>query len=289
MSIKKYLEHFEDLSNKKILITGGTSGIGLSLTEQLLSKNATVVILARNMKKAEEVKNSLLEKYKNAQLSFIQYDQSDDQSVINAAKEVAEKHNDFYALVLNAGITQQKKPVKYVDGYPLTIKTNLIGLSLFLETLLPLLNEKHRFIFQGSLVAGWHLKKIKSYQDKNISFWQQYFISKAGVEALYYYYLEQHLNHEFLLVEPGISVTNIIREFPPVIRFLAKAFAVLFSNPVEKASLPALLAVSSTTKDGSYIIPRGFLDWRGYPKIKKFPPKRRRPFLVEMIKKAPSK
>lgn len=289
MSIKKYLERFEDLSNKKVLITGGTSGIGLSLTEQLLSKNATVVILARNMKKANEVKNSLLEKYKDAQLSFIQYDQSDDQSVINAAKEVAEKHNDFYALVLNAGITQQKKPVKYVDGYPLTIKTNLIGLSLFLETLLPLLNEKHRFIFQGSLVAGWHLKKIKSYKDKNISFWQQYFISKAGVEALYYYYLEQHLNHEFLLVEPGISVTNIIREFPPVIRFLAKAFAVLFSNPVEKASLPALLAVSSTTKDGSYIIPRGLLDWRGYPKIKKFPPKRRRSYLVKMIKKAPSK
>ncbi len=289
MSIKKYLERFEDLSNKKILITGGTSGIGLSLAEQLLSKNATVVILARNMKKAEEVKNSLLEKYKDAQLSFIQYDQSDDQSVIKAAKEVAEKHRDFYALVLNAGITQQKKPVKYVDGYPLTIKTNLIGLSLFLETLLPLLNEKHRFIFQGSLVAGWHLKKIKSYQDKNISFWQQYFISKAGVEALYYYYLEQHLDHEFLLVEPGISVTNIIREFPPVIRFLAKSFAVLFSNPVEKASLPALLAVSSTTKDGSYIIPRGLFDWRGYPKIKKFPPKRRRPFLVETIKKAPSK
>ena len=289
MSIKKYLERFEDLSNKKILITGGTSGIGLSLAEQLLSKNATVVILARNMKKAEEVKNSLLEKYKDAQLSFIQYDQSDDQSVIKAAKEVAEKHRDFYALVLNAGITQQKKPVKYVDGYPLTIKTNLIGLSLFLETLLPLLNEKHRFIFQGSLVAGWHLKKIKSYQDKNISFWQQYFISKAGVEALYYYYLEQHLDHEFLLVEPGISVTNIIREFPPVIRFLAKSFAVLFSNPVEKASLPALLAVSSTTKDGSYIIPRGLFDWRGYPKIKKFPPKRRRPFLLEMIKKAPSK
>ena len=89
MSVKRYLERFEDLSNKKILITGGTSGIGLSLTDQLLSKNATVVILARNMKKAEEVKNSLLEKYKNASLSFIQYDQSDDQSVIKAAKEVA--------------------------------------------------------------------------------------------------------------------------------------------------------------------------------------------------------
>ena len=288
MSVKRYLEKFEDLSNKKILITGGTSGIGLSLTEQLLSKNATVVILARNMKKAEEVKNSLLEKYKNASLSFIQHDQSDDQSVIKAAKEVAEKHSDFFALVLNAGITQQKKPVKYVDGYPLTLKTNLIGLSLFVETLLPLLEEKHRFIFQGSLVSGWHLKKINSYQDK-MSFWQQYIISKAGVEALYYHYLGLNLEHEFLLVEPGISVTNIIRELPAVIRFLAKAFAFLFSNPVKKASLPSLLVVSTTVKNGDYIVPRGLLDWRGYPKIKKFPQKRRRPYLVEMIKKAPSK
>ena len=35
MSIKKYLEKLEDFSGKEILITGGTSGIGLSLGDIL--------------------------------------------------------------------------------------------------------------------------------------------------------------------------------------------------------------------------------------------------------------
>ena len=284
MSIKKYLDKLEDLSGKEVLVTGGTSGIGLSLVKQLLSKNASVVVLARNMQKAEEVKKTLIETFNHPQISFIQYDQSDDESVINAAKEVSEKHPHFYALVLNAGIAQRKKPVKYVDGYPITIKTNLIGLSLFLETLIPSIKGNHRFIFQGSLAAGWHLKKIKSYKDKNISFWQQYLISKAGVEALFYHYLQKGLSHEFILVEPGIAITGIVRDFSAIIRGLAKFFSKIFSHSADKASLTALLAVQSTTENGSYIVPRGWFDWRGYPKFKKFPKKRIKPYLVDMIK-----
>ena len=203
----------------------------------------------------------------------------------NAAKEIANNHSSFYALVLNAGITQRKKPTKYVDGYPLTIKTNFIGTNLLLETLLPLLKGKHRFIFQGSLVAGWHLKKIKSLKDTNISFWQQYIISKAGVEALWYQYSQSESPFEFVLVEPGLSITDIIREFPKVIRWLAKTFSKLFSHSADKAALTAMLAMQSTTTDGSYIIPRGLFSCRGYPKLKKFPKKRRKPYLVEMLNK----
>lgn len=285
MSIKKYLEKLEDFSGKEILITGGTSGIGLSLVKALLAKHANVVVLARNMKKADEVKANLLVTYPDAQLSFIKYDQSDDESVRTAAKEVSEKHPHFYALILNAGIAQRKKPTKYVDDYPLTIKTNYVGLALFLECLLPNLQGNHRFIFQGSLVAGLHLKKIKTLKDKNISLWQQYFISKAGVEALFYHYLESDYPFEFVLVEPGIAITGIVREFPAVIKFLAKVFSKLVSHSVDKASLTAMLALQSTTKNGSYIVPRGPLTWRGYPKFKKFSKKRRREYLYDMLSK----
>ena len=284
MSIKKYLSKLEDMSDKEVLVTGGTSGIGLSLVRQLLSKNATVIVLSRNLEKWEGVKASLLKEFEHAKLSFIKYDQSNDESVKVAANEVAKKHPHFDALVLNAGVMQRKKPTKYIDDYSMTIKTNFIGLSLFLDALLPQLEGKHRFIFQGSLAAGFHFKKIQTLKEKKISLWQQYALSKAGVEALYYHYAQSELPHEFILVEPGIAITGIVRDFNPVIRFLARMVSFIISHTADKAALTAMKALQTTTPNKSYIVPRGPFTYRGYPKFKKFPKKRIREYLITMLK-----
>ena len=109
MTIKKYLDESNTLVGKKILLTGGTSGIGLCLADQLLYKGADVVILARNPIKSLEVKNKLLEKYPDGHLSFISFDQSDFASIDSAVKEIIDKHQDFYALICNAGIFARNK------------------------------------------------------------------------------------------------------------------------------------------------------------------------------------
>ena len=126
MKISAYLDKLEDLTNKKVIVTGGTSGIGLSIVNHLLYKHAKVVVMARNMKKADEVKNKLLEKYPDNPVDFIQYDQSDKESIVNASKEIISKHSDFYALILNAGLMQSKKATTYINDVPLTIYTNFI-------------------------------------------------------------------------------------------------------------------------------------------------------------------
>ena len=284
MSIKKYLDQLQDLSNRKIIITGGTSGIGLSLVKHLLYKNAKVVILARNMTKANDVKDRLMSTYPNARISFIKYDQSDDQSIIEATKTIVKEHQDFYALIMNAGIFQNKKHLTYVDGICQTIKTNFVGLKVLLDNLLPYIKGEHRYIFQGSFVAGYRLKKIKSLKDKNISSWQQYLISKAGVESLYYHYsLLDNEEQNFYLVEPGLTSTDIIRDFNPVFKGAGTLFLKVFSHSSSKASLTAMLALQDDIKKNTYIVPRGFLTFMGYPKIKKFPNKRRKPDLYQML------
>lgn len=285
MTIKKYLDNLDDLKGQKVLVTGGTSGIGLSIVKHLLYKHASVVVLARNLSKANEVKNKLLEQYPDASIEFIQYDQSNDESVITASKEVLSKHQDFYALVLNAGIMQTKKVLSYVDDIPLTIKTNCLGLKLFLDNLLPNLNGNHRFIFQGSVVAGFNVKKVKSFKDK-ISCWQHYLVSKAAVESLFYSYSQSNEHHSFYLVEPGITSTDIIRDFPVVIRKAGKVFLKIFSHKSDKAALTALLALQEKTPASSFIVPRGLFTFMGYPKIKKFPKKRQREYLLDLLKEA---
>ena len=285
MSVKKYLDKLEDLTGQKIIVTGGTSGIGLSIVKELLYKGADVIILARNLTKANEVKDNLVKQYPNKDISITQYDQSDDESVIKASEIIAKEHSDFTSMILNAGIFQKGK-LTYKDDIPLTIKTNFIGLKMLLDNLLPKLKGEHRFIFQGSLAAGMHQKKITTLKDKNLSAWQQYIISKSGVEALFYHYskLEQD-QFSFYLVEPGITGTDIIRDFSAFIRWAGKIFLKVFSHSNDKAALTALLAVQSTTNKNSFIVPRCPGTYMGYPKIKKFPKKREKQYLIDLLNK----
>lgn len=283
MNVKKYLDKLEDLEGQKIIVTGGTSGIGLSIVKELLYKGAEVVVLARNLTKANEVKIKLESKYINSLISIVEYDQSDDRSILNAVEVIVNQHSDFDAFIMNAGIFQKGKTT-CVDDIPLTIKTNFVGLKVLLDNLLPRLKDKHRFIFQGSLAAGFCQKNITTLKDKKLSSWQQYIISKSGVEAMFYHYSKLKQNQfSFCLVEPGITSTDIIREFSPFIRWAGKIFLKVFSHSNDRAALTALLAVQSTTENNSFIVPRGLGTYMGYPKIKKFPRKRERNHLYDLL------
>ena len=284
MSVTKYLDELDDLSGKKILITGGTAGIGLSIVHHLLYKHANVVVLARNEDKFNDVKALLLETYPDSNISFIKYDQSNDQSVVNAVEEIKKNHLDFYALILNAGLMQRNKHATKTDGYPTTIKTNFIGVSLLLKNLVPYLKEGQRVIFQGSLGAGLCFGKIKTLQEEKPKMFRHYFLSKAGIEALFYYYNKQeNLAPSFYLVEPGITKSDIIRDFIPIVRFLGRIVLTLFSHTSDKAALTAMKALQSDMKKGTYLVPRGLCTYRGLPKSKSFPKSRRREYLIEML------
>ena len=283
MSLQKYLDNLEDLSNKKVLITGGTSGIGLSIVDQLLYKHAEVVVLARNPSKSKEVKNKMQEKYPDCHLDFISYDQSDFKSIETAIGEILKEHNDFYALILNAGCFTTYKTQKVDNDMSLTIKTNFVGLAYFLDILIPNLNNKHRIIFQGSLAAGYYFKKPDDLYKYKASSFQQYCMSKAGVEEIYNHYRSLGLEHlSFYLVEPGLTSTDILRDFPFPIKQLGTLFLKVASHSVRKASLTAMLALQENIHP-CYIVPRSPFTWRGYPKIKPFPKKRNRPYLYNLV------
>ena len=284
MKISQYLEKLEDMTGKKVIVTGGTSGIGLSLVKHLLKKNAKVVVMARNMKKAEEVKNKLLELYPDNPIEFIQYDQSDKESIIRACDVIIKNHLDFYALVLNAGLIQSGKTPTFVNGVPQTVNTNFIGDALIINHLLYQLDGEHRIILQGSVAAALRIKKPTTLKDPHPKTLRTYFISKAGVESLFYYHSQKsYPNVSFYLVEPGVTNSEIIRDFPPLIRKLGHPFLKAVSHSPDKAALTAMMAMQSTTNRNSFIVPRGFLSCMGYPKFKKFPHRRERRYFIDLL------
>ena len=284
MSIQKYLDGLEDLTGKQVIITGGTSGIGLAIVKHLLYKNADVVILARNKKKYDDTRNHLLEKFPSGNIDFIPFDQSNDESIKNAVEEIIKNYPNFYALILNAGLMQPKKYITMTDGYPTTIKTNYVGEALFIKCILPYLKEEQRIILQGSLGAGLCFGKVDTLKKQKPKMFRQYFISKAGVEALFYHYsFKEKTKASFYLVEPGVTNSGIIRDYNPIIRYLGSIFLKLVSHSPDKAALTAMKALDMKTKKGAYIVPRGLCTYRGFPKVKVFPKRRQREYLVDLL------
>ena len=276
MSVERYLSKIESFEGKKILVTGGTSGIGLELVKILATKKAAIVLLARNIEKAQKVKESL--HYDN--IDVIRYDQSDYQLIDNAVKEIKEKHSDFDSIVLNAGILLPPKGEVSKQGYPLTIDTNYLGLKRFVDQLIPLFKSK-RFIFQGSMAASFiHDKKFDILSDKYPLF-KQYNLSKSCVESLWYHYYLENKENEFILTEPGVSNTDIFRSFKQPIKTLGKGFVTIFSHSPKKASLTLLKGLETTSNNGDFYVPRGLFTIFGYPKKKKFPNNRKRLFLIK--------
>lgn len=88
------------ISNNKILITGGASGIGLGLTERFLKENNTVIICGRR----EDALKQLAEKHPEL------ITRRCDLSVANERDHlydwISENHSDLNVLVNNAGIQQ---------------------------------------------------------------------------------------------------------------------------------------------------------------------------------------
>jgi uncharacterized oxidoreductase len=87
-----------NLTNNKILITGGGSGIGLGLTEQFLQEGNTVIICGRR----EEVLLAVKEKHPTIITKVC--DVSDANQRVDLYNWIKENHNDTNVLINNAGI-----------------------------------------------------------------------------------------------------------------------------------------------------------------------------------------
>lgn len=85
-------------TNQKVLITGGSSGIGLSLAKKFLSHNNTVIITGRNLPKLEKAKAELPD------IHIFQSDVTQEEEVKKLAATVQKEFGGIDVLINNAGI-----------------------------------------------------------------------------------------------------------------------------------------------------------------------------------------
>jgi len=112
------------LKNKKILVTGGTKGIGLAIAEEFLAHGAEVYIVARNKEELNHMAENFI--FEKGRLHFSSFDISMPDDRIKLVAEVKSLWNTLDILVNNVG-TNIRKPAKEYneEEYSKIFNTNL--------------------------------------------------------------------------------------------------------------------------------------------------------------------
>ncbi len=129
------LKPSERLTGRKILITGGSRGLGLSMARQFIKEGASVIITGRNEAVLKQVSEEIGCHYLIMDINDI----SSFENIINQANKLI---GDVDCLVNNAGISKHETSVFDVtpDGWDAQFNTNLKGpfflTQLFIRSLL---------------------------------------------------------------------------------------------------------------------------------------------------------
>ena len=135
--VRSRLDHWNseyDATGKVVVITGATSGLGLTAARQLAAAGARIEVVARNPEKAADVCAQLNEQAPGSAASVIA-DMGDLDSVRSAASELLARHDRIDALVHCAGAldaTYARSP----QGIEHTVASQVVGPFLLTGLLL---------------------------------------------------------------------------------------------------------------------------------------------------------
>ena len=125
-----------DLKNKKILITGATSGIGKIAALELAKMGAHVILVGRDPQKSEQTARDIRAASHNERIDTLLADLSDMAEV----RRLAAEYRRLHVLVNNAGAWHTQRQVTR-EGFELTFALNHLSYFLLTNLLLDLLVE----------------------------------------------------------------------------------------------------------------------------------------------------
>jgi len=165
----------QDLSDKIILITGASRGIGRAAALACAKAGAELIITARTVAGLEELDDDI--RQAGGHSTIVELDQSDHEAMPRLAQAIASRWGRLDGFVANAGQLGQMAPMPHIDAeiFERTININLVSIWHQIAAFDSLLrqSEAGRAVLVSSGTAhGAH------------AFWGGYAVSKAGLEAM---------------------------------------------------------------------------------------------------------
>jgi NAD(P)-dependent dehydrogenase (short-subunit alcohol dehydrogenase family) len=267
-----------NLKGKKVLVTGANSGLGYHTTKGLALKGAHVIMGCRNMKRAHEAHDQLLDEYPNLSLEIEELDLADLESVREAAKAVIRDHEALDILCNNAGIMMIPYDTTQ-QGFEKQIGVNHLGHFALTAHLMPaLLNaDAARVVNISSIYHKRGDVEVDdlSFESRGYDKTKAYAQSKLA-NLLFTYELERRFRaHQSqaisLAAHPGYADTNLQYKGPELsgsalMKGVMAVANAVFAQSAQQGALPELYAAAHpNATGGDYFGPDGFQEMRGYP------------------------
>lgn len=140
------MSHYSGIAEKRVLITGATSGLGLAMAQALVKEGAKVVVSGRDQNKIDQVVSSLKSCSGECVGSLINV--RDEQSIEEGLAEMVQLWGGIDVLINNAGIGMRTVNPRFVtdpkpfwevssSGFRDLMDTNLTGYFLVAKAVVP--------------------------------------------------------------------------------------------------------------------------------------------------------
>jgi NAD(P)-dependent dehydrogenase (short-subunit alcohol dehydrogenase family) len=204
------------MSQKLILVTGATDGIGKQTALELARDGARIVIHGRSQNKVEATRDELQRLVPDSAIEVAVADFASLADVRRMAEDVAARHRAIDVLINNAGLYMNQHAMSH-DGHEMTFAVNHLAPFLLTHLLLPGLRAAPGArIVNVSSVA--HMRGVLDFEnlrgEKGFAPYGSYAMSKLA-NVLFTVELARRLAGESITVNvlhPGVVSTKLLTE-----------------------------------------------------------------------------
>ncbi|MFD9496808.1 SDR family oxidoreductase [Streptomyces sp. NBC_01281] len=269
-----------DFTGKRVVLTGGSDGMGLVIATRLAAAGAELILPVRNPRKGEAALKAIRERAPEANVSLRSLDLSSLESAAALGETLRQEGDPIHLFIGNAGVMNPPERQTTVDGFELQFGTNHLGHAALIGHLLPLLRDgEARVTLQLSIAAN---RGSVNWDDSN---WERSYNSMGAYSQskIAYGLFGLELDRRSRaggwgitanLAHPGVAPTNLLAARPeigraaavPARRVVTALSRLGVVGTVTSAGLPALMAATTPgDQGGRFFGPNGVGGLGGRP------------------------
>ncbi len=275
--------NIDDLTGRRVLVTGAASGLGFEAARALAQHGAEVLLADRNVAGGRAAVARIRASCSGGRVRFLPLDLSSLQSVRAFGSKLVARGQPLDVLINNAGINAIGVRQTSFDGHELTFAIGHLGHYLLTGLLLPLLHaaEAPRVVTVSSLMHGrgridWDDLQMQRRYDS-----QRAYNQTKLANLLFALEFQRRIDAaggkiRSIAAHPGVARTAIGANRKDLGRFRAADHLVtallavvmpVLGQPAAAGALPILYAaVAPQARGGGFYGPDGLGEMKGFPR-----------------------